>query len=85
MPVAHVILAAQETKIKRIEVQSQSGQIVQETLSYVKRAGRMVQVVECLPRKCKAPNSSSSTAKNIFIYTFREVAWNGGTWRLRCI
>jgi hypothetical protein len=48
-----VILATQEAEIRRIEVQSQSRQIVHETLSRKystqSRAGRVAQVVElCL-------------------------------------
>jgi hypothetical protein len=50
-----VILAAKEAEIRRLMVQSQSGQIVLENLfqkySVPKRGGRIHQVVVCLPSK----------------------------------
>jgi hypothetical protein len=53
-----VILATQDAEIQRILVQSQPGQIVQETLSQKystqKGACRVVQVAECLPSKHEA-------------------------------
>jgi hypothetical protein len=62
-----VILASQEAEIRRITVQSQPKQIVHETLSWkyptTKRPGKVDQVIECLPSKCEALSSNSSTAK----------------------
>jgi hypothetical protein len=63
-----------ETEIRRIAVQSQPGQIVNETLSQKypthtqnnnkkPRAGGVDQVIECLPSKWKALSSDSSTAQ----------------------
>jgi hypothetical protein len=50
-----VILATQEAEIRSIRGPSQPGQIVCETLSpkypIQKRAGKVAQVVECLPSK----------------------------------
>jgi hypothetical protein len=50
-----IILATQEAEIRRITVQSQPGQTVPEALSQKyplqKRAGRVTQLVECLPAK----------------------------------
>jgi hypothetical protein len=50
-----IILATQEAEIRRITVQSQPGQIIQETLSQKyptwKMAGGVPQVVEHLPSK----------------------------------
>jgi hypothetical protein len=57
-----VILATQEAEIRRLMVQSQLGQIACETLSWKyptqKWAGRVVQVVECLPSNHEAPSSN---------------------------
>jgi hypothetical protein len=64
-----VILATQEAEIRRIVVQSQPGVNDYETLSQKhptqKRAGEVAQVIQHLPSKCKALNSSPSTAKKI--------------------
>jgi hypothetical protein len=52
-----IILATWEAEIRRIVVQSQTGEIACETLSqkkkrqHKKRAGGVPQVVECLPSK----------------------------------
>jgi hypothetical protein len=50
-----VILATQETEIRKIEVQSQPRQIVCKTLSQKypvqNRAGRVAQVVKCCNRE----------------------------------
>jgi hypothetical protein len=50
-----VILATQEAEIRSIVVRSQSTQIIHETLSEKyptqKRAGRVAQVVDCLPER----------------------------------
>jgi hypothetical protein len=55
------------SEVRRASVQSQPGQIVPETLSrknpLQKRAGRVAQVIEHLPGKCKALTSNPSTAK----------------------
>jgi hypothetical protein len=60
-----VILATQEAEIRWIVVRSQPKQIVHETLSRKyptqKRAGRVTQVVECLPSKCEALSSHPTT------------------------
>jgi hypothetical protein len=60
------ILATQEAEIRRISVQSQPGKIDRETLSQKNisqnKAGGVAQVIECLPRKCKALSSNPSTA-----------------------
>jgi hypothetical protein len=57
-----IIPATQEAEIRRIAVQSQLGQIVQETLSWKhttqNRASRLLQVVECLPSKHEALSSN---------------------------
>jgi hypothetical protein len=62
-----VILAIWEAEISRIMVWSQPRQTVSETLTgkypTPKKAGRVAQVVEHLPRKCEALNSNPSTAK----------------------
>jgi hypothetical protein len=82
--VAHaVILATQEKEIQRIAVQSQSRQIVCETLSQKnpsqKRAGGVAQVVERLPSKreaeyCKQKPKHSTQPQGLasvsFITTF---------------
>jgi hypothetical protein len=71
--VNHTCNPTQEAEIRRIVVQSQPRQIVQETLSQKhptqKRAGRLAQVVEHLPCKYKtlSSNSSSSPPKKIYI------------------
>jgi hypothetical protein len=52
-----VILAIQETEIRRITVRSQPGQIAHRTRSQkhpTQRAGGVAQVVECLPSKHEA-------------------------------
>jgi hypothetical protein len=46
---------------RRIEVQVRPGQPYLKIKT--KSAGDMAQVVECLPSKCKALNSNTSTAK----------------------
>jgi hypothetical protein len=55
-------------QIRRIVVQSHPGQTVLETLSRKhstqNRAGRVVQVVKCLPSKCEPLSLNSSTKKN---------------------
>jgi hypothetical protein len=57
----------QEAGIRRIRIWSQSGQIVQDTLSQKyptqTRGSRMAQVAERLHRKCEALRSNLSTAK----------------------
>jgi hypothetical protein len=62
-----VSLATQEAEIRRIEVESQSGQIVLETLSqkYLtqNRAGRVAQVLKYLAIKCEALSSNPRTTK----------------------
>jgi hypothetical protein len=62
-----VILATQETEIKRIMVQSHPREIVCETLSQKystqKRADGVAQVVEYLPSNGVAPSSNPSTTK----------------------
>jgi hypothetical protein len=60
-----IILATQEAEIRRIEVQSQPGQIEFLSRKYPtqKRAGGVVQVLECLPSKCEALSSNPSTKK----------------------
>jgi hypothetical protein len=68
-----IILATWEAEMRRIIVQSQPGQIVQETLSrkYPKqnRAGRVGQVVKRLPSKHEALNSNPSiTQKKKKVY-----------------
>jgi hypothetical protein len=65
------IIATQEVEIRRIEVWSQPWKIVHKTLSWKyptqKRAGRVAQVVECLPSQCKALSSNpSNTKKGLF-------------------
>jgi hypothetical protein len=64
MPIS---LATWEAEIRRIRVQSQTRQIVPETLYRKdpthKRAGTVVQVVEYLLSKCEAPGSKPSTIK----------------------
>jgi hypothetical protein len=55
-----VILATEEAEIRRIVVQSQPGQIVQETLS--EKTHHKKGLVEC--PKVYALSSSPSTAKN---------------------
>jgi hypothetical protein len=56
-----VILAVQETEIRRIAIQSQPGVIVRETLTrkYTtqKRTGRVAQVIQCLSSKPEALSS----------------------------
>jgi hypothetical protein len=63
-----VILATREAEFRSLMVQSQPGQIVREALpqktSTQKRAGKVVQVVECLTSKCGALSSSPTTTKN---------------------
>jgi hypothetical protein len=62
-----VILATHEAGIRRIVVHSQPGQIVHETHlknnPTEKRAGRVAQVIECLPSKCETLSSNPSTIK----------------------
>jgi hypothetical protein len=62
-----IIPATWETEV-RIAIQRQLGQIVLETLHQKyptqKRAGRVSQVVGCLPSKLEALNSNPSPAKN---------------------
>jgi hypothetical protein len=65
-----IILATQEAEIRRIMVQSQPRQIIQETLAqkktqYKKRAGGMAQVIGCLNSKCEVLSSNSRTTKYI--------------------
>jgi hypothetical protein len=64
-----VIPATQEAEVRRIEVQSQPGQIVQEPPSqkkkpFTKRAGGVAPGVEPRPGKYESLNSSPSTAQN---------------------
>jgi hypothetical protein len=62
-----IILASQETEIRRITGQNQSRQTVCETLSrkYLtqKMAGGMAQEVQCLPSKYEALSSNPSATK----------------------
>jgi hypothetical protein len=69
-----VILATQEAEIRRVEVQSQPGQIVQETLSYKntsqKRAGGVAQGVGpefkpqyCIKKKRKKENGTGGAVQ----------------------
>jgi hypothetical protein len=64
-----VILGIQGAEIRRIAVQGQSGQIVLESLFQKyptqNRAGRVAQVVEYLPSKCKALSSNPSITKKV--------------------
>jgi hypothetical protein len=59
-----IILATWEAEIRRITVQGQPGQIIQETLSWKypawKRAGEVTQVIEHLPSKHQALSSNPS-------------------------
>jgi hypothetical protein len=61
-----VIPPTQEAEIRRIVLQSQTGQIVCETLSQINStqnwAGRVAQGVESLPSRCEALSSNPSTA-----------------------
>jgi hypothetical protein len=72
-----VILATWETEIRRIMVQSQPGQIVWEILSQKypiqKRTGRVTQMVDCLPTKCKALSSNTSIAINKTTTTKKKI------------
>jgi hypothetical protein len=69
-----VILATQETEIRRIKVQSQPRQIVLETLSRKyptqKGTGGVAQVIECLSNKCEVLTSNLSPTKKIKIIAF---------------
>jgi hypothetical protein len=65
---AHICNSScRETEIRRITVQSQTKQTVQETTygkyATQKRAGRVTQVVEHLPSQNEALSSNSSTTK----------------------
>jgi hypothetical protein len=61
------ILATLEAENRKIEIQSQPGQIVFETICQKyptqKRACGVPRVVECLPSKCKALSLNPSTEK----------------------
>jgi hypothetical protein len=63
-----IILATQEAEIRMMVFQNQAEQIVHETLSRIystrKRAGRVVQLVKCLPSKHEALNSKPILLKN---------------------
>jgi hypothetical protein len=63
-----IVLATQETEIRRVRVKSQPGQTVYETLCpkhpTQKRAGRVAKVKECQPSKHQALSSSHSNKKN---------------------
>jgi hypothetical protein len=60
-----IIPATQEAEIRRIVVQGLPGQNESETLSQIyptqKRAGRVDQVVECLPSKHESLSSNPKT------------------------
>jgi hypothetical protein len=62
-----IILVTQEAEIRRILIQGQSTQTVNETISpkypTQKRTGGVTQVVECLPSNCENLNSNPSTIK----------------------
>jgi hypothetical protein len=55
------ILATQKAEIRRIIVQSQPKKIVSKTLSFW--AGRVAQVVKCLPSKCETLSSNPGAKK----------------------
>jgi hypothetical protein len=73
-----VILATQEAEIRRILVQSQSGEIVQETLSgknpSQKRAGGVVQSVglEFKPQYHKKQTNKQTSFFFMFLLEFRD-------------
>jgi hypothetical protein len=83
-----VILATQETKIRRITVQSQLREIICETPSQKyptqKRAGKVAQVVEHLPSKCEALSSDPSSTKKkkgkTFNVVFPVICQKGVVW-----
>jgi hypothetical protein len=57
-----IILATGEAEIKRIAVQSQPRQILENT-QHKKMGGRVSQMGECLPCKCEALSSNPNTIK----------------------
>jgi hypothetical protein len=69
-----VILATEKAEIRRITVQSQHGQRFREILSQKNpsqnKAGRVAQVVDCLPNKCEALSSNPSA-----IHTQKRHLW----------
>jgi hypothetical protein len=76
-----VILATQEVEIRRIAVQGQPGQIVQEThlQNNQRKARDVAQVVQCLPSKLEALSSMTSTIKKTKINFKRtREKWTGG-------
>jgi hypothetical protein len=63
-----IILGTWEAEIRRIEVQSQPRQIVHETLFQKyptqKRAGGVVQVIQCLPSQASGPEFKTPVLPN---------------------